>query len=223
MDEAPDRWLRHTAALCARTVLATLAGLLVWAVLPAVVGWQPTVVLSGSMQPAIRTGDVVVTRELPPGELRPGHVLLAEDPSGSGGLLLHRYDSSEDGAIVLRGDANEAADSAPVTAEAVHGVGVLRVPWVGLPYAWLVGAQYLPLALTLLGLAACVRLARVRERPGRRRAPGHTLGWRGWGPVAAASLLAVAVPAVAASDARAEFSSSVAFPVTFATTGPAGP
>lgn len=223
MDHAPNRWLRHTAALCARTVLATLAGLLVWSVLPAVVGWQPTVVLSGSMEPAIRTGDVVVTRELPPGELRPGHVLLAEDPSGSGGLLLHRYESAEDGTIVLRGDANDAPDSAPVTAEAVHGVGVLRVPWVGLPYAWLVGGQYLPVVLTGLGLAACARLARVRERESRRHAAGRTVAWRGWRPVAAASLLAVAVPGAAATDARAGFTSSVAFPVTFTTTGAAGP
>lgn len=223
MDDAPNRWLRHTAALLARTVLATLAGLLVWSVLPAVVGWQPTVVLSGSMAPAIRTGDVVVTRDVPPGELRPGHVLLAEDPSGGGGLLLHRYDSVADGAIVLRGDANDAPDSAPVTTDAVHGVGVLRVPWVGLPYAWLVGGQYLPVGLTVLGLVACVRLARIREREGHRRASGRAVACRGGRPVAAAAILAVAVPGAVATDARAGFTSSVAFPVTFATTGPAGP
>src|SRR5690606_15671141 len=59
-DAPPNRWVRHAVALCARSVLATVAGLLVWTVLPMALGWQPAVVLSGSMEPAIRTGDVVL-------------------------------------------------------------------------------------------------------------------------------------------------------------------
>lgn len=216
----PNRWVRHTVALVARSALATVAGLLVWTVLPVALGWQPAVVLSGSMEPAIRTGDVVVTRKVPTAELQPGHVLLAD--SGDGRRLLHRYVSTDDdGGLVLRGDANEAPDSTAVTEDAVHGVGILRVPWVGLPYAWAAQGRHLPVALTVLGLGACLLLGRVRERDGRRRAPAHAAPRRVWGPLAAATLLAVAVPSTSGADAA--FSSTVTYPVTFSTQAPAGP
>lgn len=223
MSEAPpNRWVRHTVALLARTVLTTLAGLLVWTVLPLALGWQPSVVLSGSMEPAIRTGDVVVTREVPAAQLRPGHVLLAD--SGDGRRLLHRFDSTDDdGGIVLRGDANESPDSTPVAAEAVHGVGVLRVPWVGLPYAWAAQGRYVNVALAVLGLGACALLSRVRELAGSHRGPAHAAPRRRrtWGLLAATALLAVAVPSM--GSAEAAFSSSVSYPVTFTTQAPATP
>lgn len=161
----PNRWVRHAVAGIARTVLVTLVGLLIWTVLPATLGWQPTVVLSGSMEPAIRTGDVVLTREVPADALRPGHVLLVEDPSRPGSRLMHRLDhTDDDGGLVLRGDANEDADSAPVAAEDVRGVGIIRVPWVGLPYVWTGEGRYLAVTLTALGLLGLLALSPIRER-----------------------------------------------------------
>ena len=225
MSEAPpNRWVRHTVALCARSVLATLAGLLVWTVLPVLIGWQPTVVLSGSMEPAIRTGDVVVTREIPASRLRPGQVLLADAPGEEGSRLLHRLDSTDDeGGLVLRGDANAAPDTLPVAAQAVHGVGVLRVPWVGLPHVWAAQGRYVNVVLTVLGLAACALLGRVRDVDGRHRAPAHAAPGRKrtWGPLAAVALLAVAVPSTGSADAA--FASSVTFSMTFTTQAPETP
>lgn len=223
-DAPPNRWVRHTVALCARSLLATLAGLLVWTVLPVLIGWQSSVVLSGSMEPAIRTGDVVVTREIPTSRLRPGHVLLADAPGEEGSRLLHRFDSTDDdGGIVLRGDANETPDTLPVTADAVHGVGVLRVPWVALPYAWAAQGRYLEVVLAVLGLGTCAVLSRVRDLGGAHPAPAHAAPRRRrtWGPLAATALLAVAVPST--GSAEAAFSSSVSYPVTFTTQAPATP
>lgn len=220
-DAPPNRWVRHAVALCARSVLATVAGLLVWTVLPMALGWQPAVVLSGSMEPAIRTGDVVLTREVPAAQLRPGQVLLADGADGR--RLLHRFDSTaDDGGLILRGDANEEPDSSPVAAEAVHGVGVLRVPWVGLPYVWVAQGRYLPVVLSALGLAALLLLAPVHEHGRRRRAPAHAApSRRGWLPVAAVGLLMLGLPA--AGSAEAAFTSSVTVPVTFTTQAPATP
>ncbi|WP_454084478.1 signal peptidase I [Georgenia sp. Marseille-Q6866] len=221
-DAPPNRWVRHAVALCARSALATLAGLLVWTVLPVLIGWQPSVVLSGSMEPAIRMGDVVVTREVPASRLRPGQVLLADAPGEEGSRLLHRFDSTDDdGGLLLRGDANDAPDTLPVTADAVHGVGVLRVPWVGLPYAWAAQGRYPPMVLTVLGVGACVLLGRVRERDGRHRSPAHAAPRRTWGPVSGAALLAVAV--LSSGEAEATFHSTLSYPVTFTTQAPATP
>ena len=49
----------------ARAVLSMLVSLLIWSLLPAVIGWTPRVILSGSMEPRIHVGDVIVTREVP--------------------------------------------------------------------------------------------------------------------------------------------------------------
>jgi len=161
----PNRWARHGLAALARTALTVLLGLALWTVLPLGLGWQPTVVLTGSMQPAVRPGDVVLTREVPPEALRPGHVLLVTDPARPGTLLLHRYVRTDaDGGLVLRGDANAADDAQPVTAQDVRGVGVLRVPWVGLVHAWLAAGRVATTGLLVLGLGALLALSRIRER-----------------------------------------------------------
>ncbi|HLT83966.1 MAG TPA: S24/S26 family peptidase [Phototrophicaceae bacterium] len=170
----PNRWVRHTVAGLARTVLAVVAGLVVWTILPTALGWQPSVVMSGSMEPAIRVGDVVLAREVPATALRPGQVLLVEDPTRPEHLLLHRYDhADDDGALVLRGDANEQEDSAAVDPAHVRGVGVLRVPWVGLLHTWLAAGRFAPVALTALGLLALTALAPVREREVAAHAAGE--------------------------------------------------
>jgi len=160
--QTQNAWARHLLAGLARTVLFTLAGLLIWSVLPIVLGWQPTVVLTGSMEPRINAGDIVVIREIPADELRPGHVLLVDDPAQQGQRLLHRYDhATDEGELVLRGDANDDVDSTPVSTDDVHGVGTLRIPWVGQPAVWAAEARYLPLGLTALGLLVLLALARI--------------------------------------------------------------
>lgn len=152
-----------TAALC-RGVLAMMASLLLWSLLPVALGWHVTVVMSGSMEPALRPGDVVASRSVPARQVRPGQVLLVDDPDHAGRLRLHRLATIRpDGALVLRGDANRADDSTPVRRDAVRGVGTLRVPFAGSPAYWLRTHQVGPLAggavilLLLLGGACAWR------------------------------------------------------------------
>ncbi|WP_065963054.1 S24/S26 family peptidase [Curtobacterium sp. UCD-KPL2560] len=134
--EALD-WTRVVVGTAARAIVATVVGLALWAAAPAVLGWQPTTVVTGSMAPRLTPGDVVVSRPVPEPDVVPGRVLLADDPDQPGHLRLHRYvEAREDGTLVTKGDANPAADSTPLDRSAVHGVGYLRVPWVGVPVAW---------------------------------------------------------------------------------------
>ena len=91
----------------AALVLAGLAGLVVVALAPETVGYSAHVVTSGSMTPRVDPGDVVLTLPTTTAELRPGQVLLFDDPQRPGGLLLHRvvsFDAAGD--LVTRGDAN---------------------------------------------------------------------------------------------------------------------
>lgn len=137
-------WLRLLVATLARTGLILAVSMAAWASVPALWGWEPTTVMSGSMEPSISTGDVVVVRPLDPTEYKQNRVVLVDDPDHADKLRLHRIvESNESGSLVLRGDANNDNDASPVAPAAVHGVGFLNVPYIGLPVYWITTAQWL--------------------------------------------------------------------------------
>jgi signal peptidase len=155
------------ARAAAALALTGVAGLVVVALAPQAVGYSAHVVTSGSMAPRVDPGDVVLTQPTTAAELRPGQVLLFDDPQRPGGLLLHRLVSFDDeGDLVTRGDANQSADSVHVAPSAVRGVARLRVPWVGLPAVWRGEGRFGAIALAaavLAGAAVFVSLAFSRH------------------------------------------------------------
>ncbi|WP_423920016.1 signal peptidase I [Frigoribacterium sp. 2-23] len=140
---AASHWLRLVVGTLSRVVLYSALGLMLWAAAPSLIGWTPTTVMTGSMEPRIHPGDVVVAKTISAADLRVGQVLLFDDPDQAGHLRFHRLAAiSADGTLTTRGDANAQNDSTPVAESAVHGVGYLRVPYVGLPVLWLQSHQY---------------------------------------------------------------------------------
>ena len=150
----------------ARTALGALVLLVLVSVVPAVAGWQSTVVMSGSMAPTVQAGDVTLVRPVDTADLTPGQVLLVDDPDVPGGLRLHRLVAVTDGGLQLKGDANPTADGSLVAPAAVHGVAALRLPDLGLPVVWASGGRWLPLSGAALALAALVGLALLHRSPG---------------------------------------------------------
>ena len=151
---APGRGLRP-AAVCrvvVAAVLVALAGLVFLALAPRLVGFQGHVVVSGSMEPRLSPGDVVLTRPVLLQDLQPGQVLLFPDPEGADRLVLHRLVSfDERGDLVTRGDANQSNDSTHVPISSVIGAAQVGVPYVGLPAYWRSTGQWGHLAaLTVL-------------------------------------------------------------------------
>jgi signal peptidase I len=171
-------WARLAVGVLSRTVLATLIGLLLWAAVPAVIGWTPTTVMTGSMEPRIHPGDIVVARPVPESSIHRGQVLLFQDPDRADHLRLHRYDDNGQGTqIVTKGDANQAADSTPIDRSAVVGVGYLRVPSLGMPFVWAAGHQWAHLlvagsVLMLLVLGAQADRSLRRELKGEGKGEG---------------------------------------------------
>ncbi|PZF55582.1 signal peptidase I [Curtobacterium sp. MCSS17_008] len=172
-------WIRFTVVLAARGVVATVFGLLFWAAAPMLIGWHSTTVMTGSMEPSLHVGDVVVSKPVAPRELRRGQVLLFDDPDHAGVLRLHRFDAlGSDGTLTTKGDANPQADSTPITRSAVHGVGYLRVPLIGAPITWaaagdtaaLPGLGAALLAVTALAVTPAVSGGRPPAGPASRRA-----------------------------------------------------
>jgi len=158
-------WAAFTVSMLSRTVLGALALLLAASVLPALIGWQSSVVMSGSMEPTFSTGDVAVVRPVDTATLRPGAVLLVDDPDVPGQLRLHRLVEVQGDGLQLRGDANPAADSSLVQPAAVHGVVTMGLPLVGDPAVWAAERRVWPLVGTALGLAALLGLALLHHRP----------------------------------------------------------
>jgi signal peptidase I len=122
------------------STLVVAAGLLFGAVLvlPAALGWQRYVIVSGSMTGTYDRGSLVLDEVVPVSELRVGDVITYHPPAGSGptGLVTHRISeiaTDKVGRRVFRtkGDANRAAD--PWTFQLPKGEQA-RVR-LGVPYA----------------------------------------------------------------------------------------
>lgn len=152
-------WLRFCAVITARAALAIVFGLTFWAVAPILIGWHTTTVMTGSMEPAIQTGDLVVSRMIDPPELRPGQVVLVNDPDHHGRLRLHRLHAVDGSELITKGDANPEVDSSPVGRADVLGIGALRVPWIGIPIPDARDGDVLALATTLVGLCTVIAVA----------------------------------------------------------------
>lgn len=147
--------------------LVVLAGAVV--VVPRVLGATPLTVLSGSMEPALSPGDVVVVRPVDPDELRTGDVVTVQPVSGDPTLVTHRVvqvdrDGADVTGLVTRGDANGAAD-APLVPDQVMGRVAYSVPLVG----HATNVSWGPTAVTVLAVALLVYAAVALVRPDRGR------------------------------------------------------
>jgi signal peptidase len=164
-------------------ILVTLSFGVFWALAPLAAGLSPHVIMSGSMTPRLHPGDVVVTLPVGPDRLRRGMVISFPDPTDARRNIMHRIVAREsDGTLRTRGDANQSADSTPVPVDSVVGMGVLRIPFIGLPAYWERTSRYVPLgvATMLLFLSAVIvtggtgapaeHVARHRRTTGRHAA-----------------------------------------------------
>jgi signal peptidase I len=158
-----------------RTLLLTLVAI---AILPAVGSWTSYLVRTGSMEPSISAGDVVVGQPFGGDEKVPvGRVMVFEAPPGSGAgpvLRVHRVVEHRDlGGYVTAGDANPTPDAAYVPRDNFRSRAVIDVPYIGLPLVWLDNRQYLRLALWLLASMLLLSAA-FRRLPDD---PPYDSGW----------------------------------------------
>ena len=114
-------------------------------------GGRALSVMSGSMSPAIETGDVVVSRGVSPLAIRRGDVITFRDPTDAERLITHRVKevriSGGEARFVTKGDANNSAERWAVPLDGEVGLVVYRLPKLGYGLAWLGH----PLAKLLLG------------------------------------------------------------------------
>lgn len=161
-------WLSATLGVAAIAVLLPLAIFLVGAWL---LGWQLQHVQSGSMSPTYPVGSLLVTAQIDAADVRPGMPIVFQDPREPGRLVTHRVvrvAAGETLQFVTQGDANAAADGAPVPARLVRGRVLWQVSHLGTLLDWLQWPRSFLILVLAPGLALAVLEWRSR-RDGRAR------------------------------------------------------
>jgi signal peptidase len=108
-------------------------GILLAIALPLAFGARPLTVLSGSMEPTLATGDVVVVKRVGPGDVRVGDVVTYRAPDGD--LITHRVRAvrrrGSGFELVTRGDANNASERWTLERGGELSRTLYRVPLAG--------------------------------------------------------------------------------------------
>ena len=154
---------------------------------PQVMGFSILQVLTGSMEPTIPEGSMLLIQETDPKSLQPGDIIsfFSPDPSLDGALNTHRIqqvvaegDTLE---FITKGDANFLEDQQPVAAEQVVGKVIIISPTLG-KFVRLISnplvfglAILLPLAAMLIAnlvraLRSAAQLAKEEEEEAVRQA-----------------------------------------------------
>jgi signal peptidase I len=102
---------------------------------PRIAGATPYTILTGSMEPDMPPGTIVVVKPLPFDEIRQGDVITYQIESGKPMVVTHRVVGVDvvagETRLVTQGDANNAPDAVSVREVQVKGVVWYHVPWVG--------------------------------------------------------------------------------------------
>jgi signal peptidase len=96
-------------------------------------GWRVDAVFSGSMEPELKLGSLVVTRPVTAVSIRVGDIITFYSPLNAK-ITSHRVTSVQDGPPLYfrtAGDANEAPDPFAVPARNVVGIVSLDAPYLG--------------------------------------------------------------------------------------------
>ncbi|ACU38239.1 signal peptidase I [Actinosynnema mirum] len=197
-------WWRLVARCALAFTGAVALTLALCAFAPVLWGWRPVVVTSGSMEPLVRPGDVVLLDPTPDREPLVGDVVVysrSDAPS-----VTHRVvGRDDDGRYRTRGDANPTPDAASVAPEDVLGRVRGLVPGLGAPALFLHRHPSAAVPLAVLGGAGLLVLLLSRRRP----------------RAAAAAVLLVPALAVTTGGVvgrtEAEFSATTAVPATVET------
>ncbi len=142
------------------TLYSANAGRLVGNSLPTPFGYGAAAVLSGSMEPHLSKGDLILVKVTEEYTLR--DVVVYQDGTD---LVVHRIVAVEGEQVRTQGDANDTPDE-PIPLSRIKGEVVAAIPWLGALSQWI---KTPPGTVLLLGAAVL-----LLEIPRRREKREHT-------------------------------------------------
>ena len=110
-------------------ILIGIAAVVLFAI-PAIAGYKPFVVLSGSMEPQIKAGAIAYNNtHAKVEEVKVGDIIVFKADKA---YVTHRVISiNEDNTFTTKGDANQNEDLAPVKFEKFKGKTAFTIPYLG--------------------------------------------------------------------------------------------
>ena len=140
---------------------------------PDVFGYKPMIVLSGSMETSIHTGDLVFVKMVDTTTLKKGDVIAFRNESDT--VTTHRIVDVvfEDGKqyFKTKGDANNAEDVNLVAMEDIEGIYVARIPKAGNFLMFMqkpIGLFIVLLVILVIGLLWLYIISRKDDKKYRR-------------------------------------------------------
>ena len=97
-------------------------------------GWRTEVVISGSMEPAIQTGSVVIVRPIVPDTIQKGDIIMFSSLDMKS-LTTHRVVNVQDEPtpqFITKGDANKNSDITPIVPGQIVGIVAVTIPYLGI-------------------------------------------------------------------------------------------
>ena len=103
---------------------------------PGIGGYSPLIVLTGSMEPEIKSGDLIIVKKIDAHDVKVHDVISFFDPDGNGtSILTHEVIEiiEENGTLSFRtkGTANNTADRLAVSADKLVGIYQMKIPGAG--------------------------------------------------------------------------------------------
>ena len=100
---------------------------------------SPVAIATGSMEPAINIGDVVIVNKTSADELNTGDIIQYRSGDST---IIHRIAAKKaasdgDWQFITKGDNNNGADAVPVSSDQILGKVVLVIPNAGKAALWL--------------------------------------------------------------------------------------
>ena len=123
---------KKTKKISSWIVFGFLIAILVFVLIPLLPienNYSLKMVLSGSMEPTIKTGGIVVVK--PMFAYQVGDIITYQHGRHEKDLTTHRIVGQQGNEFITQGDNNNAADLNPVKGEQIRGKVLLTVPYVG--------------------------------------------------------------------------------------------
>ena len=103
---------------------------------PDFAGYRPFIVMTGSMEPVIMSGDLIFTKTIDPNDIKAGDIISFTDPAGNGvSVVTHRVveviNEANGLSFRTKGDANNAEDQDLVPASKILGIYLTRISGMG--------------------------------------------------------------------------------------------
>jgi signal peptidase len=175
----PNFVIKALGGVCTLLLAVFFLAFIAWFTVPRYLGVRPQVVLSGSMEPTLRTGGVAFVEPRRADEIAVGDILTFKRPGKPDVLVTHRVTGilDEQGGLIFKtkGDANDVEDDWSVPAANVVGTVRWDVPYLGYVtdkvrtgqgFMLIIG---LPAALIVLG--ELQNIARELRKPRKRDEP----------------------------------------------------